>query len=234
MLLMATFKLTAIQVPDIHRLIRLAAPQLLGEHIEQAVAAGLGYASSERLLEASNRTAGVHVTPNRQVFEDHLTAQGYMVESLQLTLLPEAVRLATGTPFTQQVGRGELLTRCSDCGGIFPASSGRDKMCPECMERPGNVKGVENAAYETSVMLQEVFATGASANRNYLRRRPGWADVLDDLDLMRRMRRTRSLRQTMLANPTHKLSEDDLRLLWSIQLDEETAGHILWPSAMAA
>lgn len=173
-----------IGLPELNEALRLlgkAAPHVQAEAMIEAVARGVGFGDAQALRETV--LPGARLTADRLAFEASLANRGYSVTRLQVTLLPDALRLAAGMPWRlgpRPEGTVEV-ERCGHCRDNFWSFGPHNLICPNCKLRAGSVPGVHHAEQLCDLMVYDAFHTGDAPDYDGspLRARPGWADILD-------------------------------------------------------
>jgi hypothetical protein len=161
-------RLAPAEIAETLRLLERAVPHIGQVHLAEALTRGLGQAGG---------------SVDRAAFEESLADAGFQPKRLQVTLLADAVRIATGTAWRlspRPPGKG--LERCTHCRDDFWSDGPHNLVCSPCKARSGSVPGVHHAAPLCDQMVYRAFHFGIRPNYagSPLRARPGWADVLDD------------------------------------------------------
>lgn len=194
-----------ISLPELDEALRLlgkAAPQVASDHMLEAVARGLGFGDVTALRAAA--IPGGRFTADRLAFEASLANRGYRVIRLQVTLLPDALRIAAGMPWqigTKPEGAVEV-ERCGHCRDNFWSFGPHNLICVNCKLRGGSVPGVHHAEALCDHMVYDAFHTGIAPDydNSPLRARPGWADILDGPALRARVGEWLSYREAVRAH----------------------------------
>src|SRR5690349_12913984 len=114
------YELRHPELVEAWRLLGKAVPHIVTLHLAEALARGLGFACHNALHDARSTGAPIRVKPDRLAFESFLAAQGYAPGKLQVALLPDAIRLATGAAWRLPPRPGGTgLERCTHCRDEF-------------------------------------------------------------------------------------------------------------------
>jgi hypothetical protein len=191
------------QLVEARRLLGEAVPHVDMLHLAEALARGLGFAHHGALLDAISAGAPIPANPDRLAFESFLAAQGYAPGKLQVALLPDAIRLATGAAWRLPPHpRGTGLERCTHCRDEFWSEGPHNLICRDCKLRYGSVPGVHHAPDLCDQMVYDAFYRGVVIDYagSRLRARPGWADVLDGPELRARVEQWLGYREAVQAH----------------------------------
>ncbi|MFL5283533.1 MAG: hypothetical protein ACJ8AW_21705 [Rhodopila sp.] len=197
------YELRHSELVEARRLLGKAVPHIDAPHLAEALARGLGFTCHDALLDAASAGAVVRVSPDRPAFESFLAAQGYAPNKLQIALLPDAIRLATGVAWRLPPRpNGTGLERCTHCRDEFWSEGPHNLICRDCKLRNGSVPGVHHASDLCDQMVYDAFYFGVVFDYagSRLRGRPGWADMLDGPDLRARVEQWRGYRKAVHAH----------------------------------
>ena len=184
------YEITSPMLAETRRLLGQCLRGVKSSHRAEALARGLGYGTNAALLSTFGKSPSVLAEPSRIPFEAFLSEQGYDVSHLQVSLLSDAVRLAAGVRWTISCEEAHdrpvdrvRRRRCLQCLDEFCPEGRMNLLCHATKIRDGRVPGVQHADHVLGEILGRVFHRGAPVGGDYLRVRPGWADILDGKDL---------------------------------------------------
>lgn len=181
------------EISEIKRLIGQCVKSVKKSHIAEAIARGFGYNTNAALVADLKANTTLNLTPDRQRFEAFLSSTNYDVEFIQVSLLPDAVRLATNTELA--AGTSNMFARCISCEDDFESFGRHNRVCGACKLREGRTLGINHVKSVSGTILHHVFLHDDDPMIwYYLNGRPGWTDFFASREFNDQVASARSAR----------------------------------------
>jgi hypothetical protein len=175
------FKVTPDQHDEIKRLIRLSVPDIKSSHCAEAVARGFRFGTNAAMVAELKSNKHIERMPARNLFEEFLKERRYNVETLQVSLFTDAVRIAAGSEWRpiRPLNIHYDIRACWACRDQFGSEGKSNRLCIACKLRDGRTIGFNHVGVVRRSILRQAFLNARSAEDwRYLTVRPGWAGFL--------------------------------------------------------